>query len=139
MKSPAAGNRHTNHNATRHARVAPDGRFQQARIRDLPSRPSRGLSRTDAKVKSDRRRDVFPPGIATQKRFFDRVKGRLLKDPAYEEKWVAVAGKKVVDADADEITLVERVARAYPKAAIFIGKVSLETPTYELSSPELEP
>ncbi len=67
---------------------------------------------------------------------FESMKESLLADDSYRDKYVALKAGELVDMDADEFTLVERVHREYPDALVFIGHVTRENPVFEMPSPE---
>ncbi|MFQ5858026.1 MAG: DUF5678 domain-containing protein [Anaerolineae bacterium] len=65
---------------------------------------------------------------------FERLKPELLKTHAGQ--WVAIVDGELVDSDADEDALVQRVYVEYGYRTIFVEEVR-ETPhVYEFSSPE---
>ncbi len=87
------------------------------------------------------------PKILTPEQIFEQEKNsfiqwkkRLLNDPSYLNKYVAVVGGKVVDSDFDDGILVERVDKRFGYIPIYIGKIRPEGEKEyeELPSPEEE-
>lgn len=65
-----------------------------------------------------------------------RMKAKLLADPRYADKFVAVLKGEVVDADSDERELVRRVYGNYGYVVVYVEKVQEEKRILEIPSPE---
>jgi hypothetical protein len=67
---------------------------------------------------------------------FRSMRRKLLKNPVYSGKFVAIKNGEVVDCDSDKFALAKRVNTRYPKQVVAIAKVSEEEPRAEMPSPE---
>jgi len=65
-----------------------------------------------------------------------RMKARLLADPRYDEKFVAILNAEVIDADSDERELVRRVYANHGYVVVYVEKVRGESRILEVPSPE---
>jgi hypothetical protein len=71
-----------------------------------------------------------------EKNSFMRLKGVLLGNPSYDNKYVAIVGGRIVDSDSDKSALVERVYKRDGYVPMYIGKVTREENRYRhLPSP----
>jgi len=77
--------------------------------------------------------------LAEEAAYFRSIVKRLLNDTKYRDAFVAIKDRKIIDSDQDEMSLVERICQANPNEVVFIGRVAVETPTFDVSSPELSP
>jgi hypothetical protein len=69
--------------------------------------------------------------------FFKSVRDRLIADPRYAGRFVAMRNGQVVDSDTDNFRLARRIRGKYPREVVLIAKVTDEEPIHELPSPEL--
>jgi len=65
-----------------------------------------------------------------------KIKTKLLADPEYAGKFVAILKGKVVDKDSDESELARRVYAKYGYVVVYIERVQREKRVLELPSPE---
>lgn len=75
--------------------------------------------------------------LKQEQEHFESIKKSLIVDPAYKDRYVAILNKQVVDADSNEMDLVERISSQIPNEIVFIGLVSNEDPHVDLPSPEV--
>lgn len=75
--------------------------------------------------------------LAQEQAAFERMKPELLK--THKGKFVAIHDGKLVDSDADEETLVERVYSKFGYHTILITEVTLTPRVYHINSPSLSP
>ena len=68
--------------------------------------------------------------------FFNSIQEDLLTDKAYKNKYVAIKDKKLIDSDADDFRLVERIDSKYPNDVVLVVKVEADVPIAEIPSPE---
>ncbi len=97
--------------------------------------PAEGLEQCPANGESD----GDSVKLAEEAAYFRSIVKRLLNDATYREAFVAIKDQKIIDSDQDEIALVERICQANPDDVVFVGRVAVETPTFDMSSPELSP
>ena len=64
--------------------------------------------------------------------FYRRNKNRLLKDPRYNGKYVAIRHKRVVDVDTDKVALANRLFERFPDHLFFVKHVLKIEPVIEL-------
>ena len=64
--------------------------------------------------------------------FYDRNKSRLLKDPRYSGKYVAIRHKRVVDVDTDKIVLAHRLMERFPDHKFFVTQVLKVEPVIDV-------
>ena len=69
--------------------------------------------------------------------WFERSVSSLVARPELHNKFIAVKGGKILDQDRDEIKLVKRITKKYPRQVIFIGRIPPDNTVYELPSPEI--
>jgi len=69
---------------------------------------------------------------------FMNLRGQLLNDPNFQNKFVAIVGGIVVDSDSDEYALAQRVYREHGYVPIFIDRIEPNSEVFEIPSPELE-
>jgi hypothetical protein len=62
----------------------------------------------------------------------------LIQNPRYQGRYVAIAKGEIVDDDADELVLAERVAQSLPNVHVFVGCVSDAVNEVVFSSPEFD-
>ncbi len=67
---------------------------------------------------------------------FFKLKKKLIGDPNYSDKYVAVVGGKIVDTDRDKIPLAKRVYGKHGYIPMYIGKVTETETILEYPSPE---
>jgi hypothetical protein len=67
---------------------------------------------------------------------FLKLKKKLIGDPNYSDKYVAVVGGKIVDTDRDKILLAKRVYSKHGYIPMYVGKVTETERTLEYPSPE---
>jgi len=94
------------------------------------SRSSDSLSVARASAPSNR--------FEKEKRAFEEMKDKLLRDPNFQGKYVAVVGGKVVDVGEDKIELAKRVYKKYGYIPMFIGFLGKRKRVVEVPSPEIE-
>ncbi len=67
---------------------------------------------------------------------FLKLKKKLIGDPNYSDKYVAVVGGKIVDTDRDKILLAKRVYSRHGYIPMYVGKVTETEKILEYPSPE---
>ena len=85
-----------------------------------------------AKSKRPKYEEIFEKERAS----FLKLKKKLIGDPNYSDKYVAVVGGKIVDTDRDKIPLAKRVYSKHGYVPMYIGKVTETERTLEYPSPE---
>jgi hypothetical protein len=75
--------------------------------------------------------------IEEERRAFLKIKDKLIKDPQYNGKYVAIFKGAIVGCDDDKGRLAETVYRKYGYVPIYIDKVAPEERIVEAPSPEL--
>ncbi len=70
---------------------------------------------------------------------FQRIEAELVKDERYFGKYVAIKDRQIVDIDADDRRLTDRIDEKFPDDPVLIAKVGGPVPEGELSSPEFLP
>jgi len=67
---------------------------------------------------------------------FLKLKKKLIGDPNYRGKYVAIVGGRIVDTDHDKIMLAKRVYNKHGYIPMYIGKVTEKERILEYPSPE---
>jgi len=67
---------------------------------------------------------------------FLKLKKKLIEDPNYSDRYVAIVGGSVVDTDRDKIILAKRVYSKHGYIPMYIGKVTEKERILEYPSPE---
>lgn len=76
--------------------------------------------------------------ILREKKTFDTMKSKLLSDPNYRDKYVAIHNGQLLDSDSDWSTLAERVYQAHGYHPILIEKVTRKTTKVRLGRPHFK-
>jgi len=84
------------------------------------------------KSKRSKNEEIFEKERAS----FFKMKKKLIGDPNYSDKYVAVVRGKIVDTDRDKILLARRVYSKHGYIPMYIGKVTETERTLEYPSPE---
>ncbi len=109
---------------------------QAERLRKLaPAAPSAGAARIPVEYR--REDDPHIRKWREELDFFKSVRDRLIADPRYAGRFVAMWNGQVVDSDTDNFRLARRISGKYPREVVLIAKVTDEEPIHELPSPEL--
>ena len=75
--------------------------------------------------------------IEEEREAFLKIRDKLIKDPKYKGKYIAVFRGNIVGYDKDKGRLARRVYKKYGYIPIYIGKVTLKERLVEIPSPEL--
>ena len=67
---------------------------------------------------------------------FLKLKKKLIEDPNYSDRYVAIVGGSVIDTDRDKIILAKRVYSKHGYIPMYIGKVTEKERILEYPSPE---
>jgi len=76
--------------------------------------------------------------IEEERKAFLKIKGKLIKDPQYDGKYVAIFKDAIVGCDDDKGRLAENVYKKYGYVPIYIDKVAPGERVVEAPSPELK-
>ncbi len=76
--------------------------------------------------------------LKAELKYFLKIKQKLLADPTYHGKFVAIKDKKVIDLGVDEFDLGAKLAITWPNDVIIIKKVVADDAVFDLSSPEVK-
>jgi hypothetical protein len=76
--------------------------------------------------------------IEEERKAFLKIKGKLIKDPQYCGKYVAIFKGAIVGCDDDKGRLAENVYKKYGYVPIYIDKVAPGERVAEAPSPELK-
>jgi hypothetical protein len=79
---------------------------------------------------------MSPSGFENDRQTFLTMKGSLLQNAIYREKFVAILDGKIVDHGEDIGQVAKRVYKRFGYKPVYIDKVTAETETFENSSPE---
>lgn len=86
---------------------------------------------------------AFAPGNpvydrwAAQVEYFQSIRGKLMAEPGMPGKFVAIRDNSVVDSDADEYALANRMYQRFPGEGVLVARVQAEDPVVELPGLEL--
>ncbi len=80
---------------------------------------------------------LLPDAWRREVEYFESVRAELCADPELNGKFVAVQNRQIVDRDADEFALAQRVDSHYPRVVVLIARVQPEPPVVRLPSPRL--
>lgn len=75
--------------------------------------------------------------IEEEREAFSKIRDRLIRDPAYNGKYVAVFQGRIVGCDEEKERLAEKVYEKYGYVPIYIDKVAPGERRVEIPSPEL--
>jgi len=75
--------------------------------------------------------------IEEEREAFQKLKKKLLRDPRYRGKYIAVYQGKIVGIGEEKGELARKVYKKYGYVPIYIGKISREKIHMEVPSPEL--
>jgi len=76
--------------------------------------------------------------IEEERKAFLKIKDKLIKDPQYDGKYVAIFKGAIVGCDDDKGRLAENVYKKYGYVPIYIDKVAPGERVVEAPSPELK-
>ncbi len=109
---------------------------QAERLRKLaPAGPSAGAARTSVEYR--REGDPHIRKWREELDNFKSVRDKLIAEPRYAGRFVAMRNRQVVDSDTDEFRLARRISGKYPREVVLIAKVTDVETIHELPSPEL--
>jgi hypothetical protein len=64
--------------------------------------------------------------------YFQKVRGRLLKDKKYRDKFIAIRHRRVIASGIDQFELSRRLSSKFPEDVVLIVKVQKEFPLVEI-------
>jgi len=76
--------------------------------------------------------------ILQEKKIFDTMKPKLLADPNYRDKYVAIYNGQLLDSDSDWATLAERVYHTHGYHPMLIEKVTTKSTKVRLGRPHFK-
>jgi hypothetical protein len=79
---------------------------------------------------------MSPSDFENDRQTFLAMKGSLLENPIYREKFVAILDGQIVDHGDDIGQVAKRVYKKFGYRPVYVDKVAAETETFENSSPE---
>ncbi len=80
------------------------------------------------------RKEEYRRAFEEERDAFYRLKPQLLQ--THRDHYVAIRGGQVVDSDADDSKLAQRVMTQFAGQAVYVQLVSEALPAFELASPE---
>ncbi|MCD6564278.1 MAG: hypothetical protein J7K23_10265 [Thermoproteales archaeon] len=76
--------------------------------------------------------------IEEEREAFQKLKKKLLRDPRYRGRYIAVYQGKIVGIGEEKGELARKVYKKYGYVPIYIGKISREDIHIKVPSPELD-